>query len=92
MEMSTDVTGYVKPGKNLIAVQVFRYSDGSYLEDQDMWRLSGIYRCRCTLLEKIRIYDFGVRTELDDTYTNARLLIEPEIHRYTTDKRQTDTC
>jgi beta-galactosidase len=84
MEMSEfDVTGCVKPGKNLIAVQVFRYSDGSYLEDQDMWRLSGIYRdVSLYATEKIRIYDFGVRTELDDTYTNARLLIEPKLSVY----------
>ena len=39
-----DITKYLKPGKNLLAVEVYRWSDGSYLEDQDMWRLSGIYR------------------------------------------------
>ena len=38
------ITPYLKPGKNTIAVEVYRWSDGSYLEDQDMWRLSGIYR------------------------------------------------
>ena len=84
MEMSEfDVTSSVKAGKNLIAVQVFRYSDGSYLEDQDMWRMSGIYRdVSLYVTEKIRIYDFGVRTELDSTYTNARLLIEPKLSVY----------
>src|SRR5665647_1344792 len=39
-----DITNYVKPGKNLIAAEVYRWSDGSYLEDQDFWRLSGIDR------------------------------------------------
>lgn len=39
-----DVTSYVKPGENRLAVEVYRWSDGSYLEDQDMWRLSGIFR------------------------------------------------
>jgi beta-galactosidase/beta-glucuronidase len=39
-----DVTALVRPGENLLAVQVFQYSDGSYLEDQDYWRLSGIFR------------------------------------------------
>ena len=39
-----DVTKYVKAGKNKLAVEVYRWSDGSYLEDQDMWRLSGIFR------------------------------------------------
>lgn len=39
-----DVTSYMHPGKNRLAVEVYRWSDGSYLEDQDMWRLSGIFR------------------------------------------------
>ena len=39
-----DVTPYLRPGPNVVAAQVFRWSDGSYLEDQDTWRLSGIYR------------------------------------------------
>lgn len=39
-----DVTEFVKPGANLVACEVYRWSDGSYLEDQDMWRFSGIYR------------------------------------------------
>ena len=39
-----NVTPYLQPGKNVIAAEVYRWSDGSYLEDQDMWRLSGIYR------------------------------------------------
>jgi len=36
-----NITDFVKPGKNLVAVEVYRWSDGSYLEDQDFWRLSG---------------------------------------------------
>lgn len=39
-----NITQYVKPGKNILAVEVYRWSDGSYLEDQDMFRLSGIHR------------------------------------------------
>ena len=39
-----DITKYVKPGENIVAVEVYKYCDGSYLEDQDYWRLSGIYR------------------------------------------------
>ena len=39
-----DVTKYMRKGKNKLAVEVYRWSDGSYLEDQDMWRLSGIFR------------------------------------------------
>lgn len=84
MEMSEfDVTSHVRAGQNLIAVQVFRYSDGSYLEDQDMWRFSGIYRdVSLYATEKIRISDFGVRTLLDSSYTHARLLIEPKLSVY----------
>ena len=44
-----DVTSAVKPGVNVLAARVYRFSDGSYLEDQDMWRLSGIFRDVCLL-------------------------------------------
>ena len=46
-----DITKYVKPGKNLVAVEVYRFCAGSFLEDQDMWRLSGIFR-NVTLVER----------------------------------------
>ncbi len=39
-----DITKYVKPGKNMVAVEVYRFTAGTWLEDQDMWRLSGIFR------------------------------------------------
>ncbi|MEM6830736.1 MAG: glycoside hydrolase family 2 TIM barrel-domain containing protein, partial [Bacteroidota bacterium] len=66
--------------KNTIAVQVFRWSDGSYLEDQDHWRMSGIHREVMLLAQpKIAINDYFVRTDLDETYTNATLRIRPEI-------------
>src|SRR6185295_12147196 len=39
-----NITRFLKPGKNVVAAEVYRFSDGSYLEDQDMWRLSGIFR------------------------------------------------
>jgi beta-galactosidase len=39
-----DITKYLKPGENLLAVENIRWTDGSYLEDQDMWRMSGIFR------------------------------------------------
>jgi beta-galactosidase/beta-glucuronidase len=39
-----NISAYIRPGQNLLAVRVLQYSDGSYLEDQDMWRLSGIFR------------------------------------------------
>ncbi|MFR9554232.1 MAG: glycoside hydrolase family 2 TIM barrel-domain containing protein [Rikenellaceae bacterium] len=75
-----DVTNYVKEGRNRVAVQVFRWSDGSYLEDQDMWRLSGIHREVMLLYQpKVSINDYFVRTTLDDTYANARMEIRPKV-------------
>ena len=57
-----NVTKFVKPGKNVVALEVYRYSDGSYLEDQDMFRLSGIARSTWLLAKpKIHIRDFSVR-------------------------------
>ncbi len=75
-----DVTDFVKPGLNQIAVQVYRWSDGSYLEDQDMWRMSGIFRpVYLYSTAAARIRDFAVRTELDADYKNATLQIKPEL-------------
>jgi beta-galactosidase len=77
-----EVTPYVRPGENTLAVQVMRYSDGSYLEDQDMWRLSGIQR-DVILYSKPQVYlrDYQVRTCLDDAFEDAVLEIEACIPR-----------
>lgn len=74
------ITEYLKTGTNHIAMQVFKYSDGSYLEDQDTWRIAGIHRS-VTLYatQKIRIRDFGVRTILDNDYRDATLVIDPQL-------------
>ena len=61
-----DITDYVQDGENLMAVQVYRWSDGSYLEDQDHWRLSGIHREVYLIAQPtVAIEDFFVRTDLD---------------------------
>ncbi len=74
------LTPYIRNGENLISLKVMKYSDGSYLEDQDMWRLGGIHRSICLYATpKIRIADFGVRTELDSDYKDARLTIDPKL-------------
>jgi len=79
-----DITKYLKSGKNTIAVEVYRWSDGSYLEDQDMWRLSGIYRnVYLFATPQVHIRDFFVQTDLDDSYTDATLMIRPRITNYT---------
>lgn len=74
------ITKYLRPGTNHIALQVFKYSDGSYLEDQDTWRIAGIHRSiSLYATPKIRIRDFGVRTILDENYRDATLIIDPQL-------------
>ncbi len=69
-----DVTALLQPGENLLAVRVYQWCDGTYLEDQDMWWLSGIFR-DVTLLAEPRdgVGDLTVRTELDDRGEEAAL-------------------
>jgi len=78
-----DITKYVKPGKNMVAVEVYRFSSGSYLEDQDMWRLSGIYR-NVTLWStpQVHIRDFFIKTDLDEQYQNATLHVTAKVKNY----------
>jgi beta-galactosidase len=78
-----DVTRYLKPGNNLLAVQVFTYSSGSYLEDQDMWRLSGIFR-HVTLWSapQVHVRDFFIRPTLDAQYRDARVDITVKVRNY----------
>jgi beta-galactosidase/beta-glucuronidase len=75
-----NITSYLRSGRNILAVQVYRWSDGSYLEDQDMWRLSGIYRdvyLFCT--PDVHIGDFFVRTDLDKEYNDATLRVRVRV-------------
>lgn len=67
-----NITRYLRPGDNLLACQVFRWHDGSYLEDQDMWRISGIERSVYLYARGAHgVSDFWVRTGLDDRYGNG---------------------
>jgi beta-galactosidase/beta-glucuronidase len=69
-----DITPMVRRGGNLLAVQVFQWSDGSYLEDQDMWRMSGIFREVFLLARpQAHIAEVSVTTRFDDGYRDARL-------------------
>lgn len=75
-----NVTKYLKKGENVLAAEVYRWSDGSYLEDQDMWRFSGIYRnVYLFAVPKIHIRDFYITTDLDDKFKNAELKLLAEI-------------
>ena len=77
LEAEFDLTPYLKPGqKNLIAFQVFRWCDGSYLEDQDFFRYSGVGRdCYLYARSKKRIQDIRVTPDLDAEYKNGSLAI-----------------
>jgi beta-galactosidase len=78
-----DVTEYLRTGSNTIAVQVYRYSDGTYLEDQDMWRLAGIYRdVYLMATPTVHVRDFFVTTDLDAEYSDAELEIAAEVSNY----------
>ncbi|GEC72770.1 beta-galactosidase [Flavobacterium flevense] len=75
-----DITPFLKKGKNDLAVKVYRWSDGSYLEDQDHWRLSGIQRnVYLTAAPKVQLYDFFVQTDLDKNYKDAFLKVRPKM-------------
>jgi beta-galactosidase len=78
-----DLTAFVKPGRNMMAVEVYRFSAGTYLEDQDMWRLSGIFR-NVTLWSspQVHVRDFFVKTDLDAQYRDAKLLVSAKIRNY----------
>ncbi|HQE91402.1 MAG TPA: glycoside hydrolase family 2 TIM barrel-domain containing protein [Anaerolineae bacterium] len=78
-----NLTPYLRPGENTLAARVYRWSDGSYLEDQDFWRLSGIYRdVYLFAAPPVHIRDFWAVTELDADYRDAVLNIRADIHAY----------
>lgn len=90
-----DLTKYLKPGKNMIAVEVYQYSSGTWLEDQDMFRLHGIFR-NVTLWSapQVHIRDFFVKPDLDKDYKDASLEVSAKIKNYSdkTAKVQTLTA
>ncbi|WP_159468750.1 glycoside hydrolase family 2 TIM barrel-domain containing protein [Dyadobacter sp. 3J3] len=78
-----NVTEDVKTGINHLAVEVINWSDGSYLEDQDFWRLSGIFRdVNLITVPDVHMNDFSVRTDLDANYQNATLKISTFIKNF----------
>ncbi|MEO1053481.1 MAG: glycoside hydrolase family 2 TIM barrel-domain containing protein [Bacteroidota bacterium] len=84
-----DITPFLQDKKNLVTFQVSQWCDGSYLEDQDHWRMSGI--TRDVFLEaapQVQLYDFAVRTDLDENYEHAKLQIRPDIVFY--EEKQTE--
>jgi len=78
-----DITKYLTPGENVLAVEVYRWSDGSYLEDQDMWRFSGIYRdVYLYAVPKTHLWDFGMKTDFNDDFTEATLNIAMKFRNF----------
>ena len=78
-----NVTQNLRPGKNILAAEVYRWSDGSYLECQDFWRLSGIFRdVYVYSTPSVHIRDFEVITDLDENYTHAKLKVITKITNY----------
>lgn len=79
-----NITPYLQPGENVLSVQVIRWTDGYFLEDQDQWRLSGIHREVMLMAEpKIRIADFFYQTKLDKDYKDAMFELRPRIENLT---------
>jgi beta-galactosidase len=75
-----NITSYVKPGENVIAVHVVKFSDGYYLEGQDYWRLAGIFDdVWIYAAPKVRLFDWAVTTDLDETFTDADLKVQVTV-------------
>lgn len=75
-----DISGYLKEGENLLAVEVYRWCDGSYLEDQDFWRLSGIFRSvKLWKRPLVHISDYRITLIPSDDYSVARIHTQVQI-------------
>lgn len=87
-----NITKYLRKGKNILAAEVYRYSDGSYLEDQDTWRLSGIFRdVYIFSTPQVHLRDFYVRCDLDDQYRDAVLKVTAKLHNYSDSRTASHT-
>jgi beta-galactosidase len=75
-----NITKYLKSGTNSLAVEIFRWCDGSYLEDQDFWRMSGMTRDVYLLARnQQQIQDFRVTATLDETYTDGIFSVDVDV-------------
>lgn len=78
-----NITPFLKKGENLIAIQVFRWHDGSYLEDQDFWRFSGIERdVYIYSLPKMTVWDFYLKGDLDAEYKNGLFRAAIDLRKF----------
>ncbi|PFP31368.1 beta-galactosidase [Bacillus sp. AFS073361] len=75
-----DITPFVTKGENKLAVEVYQRSTGSWLEDQDFWRFSGIFRdVYLYTVPEIHVYDADVRAELNDAFTQGTLKVDLKL-------------
>ena len=76
-----DITNYVKPGKNLIAFQTFRWCDGSLSEDQDFWRLSGVARDSYLYANnsKVKLNNIRITPDLENNYNDGELIVDVDV-------------
>jgi beta-galactosidase len=75
--MEFDITPFIRPGENKLAVRVYQWSTGSYLEDQDKWRLSGIFRdVYLVSVPIVHMFDVRIRTKLDESYREGLLELD----------------
>ncbi len=85
-----DITPYVKDGENIVALEVYRWSDGSYQECQDMWRFSGIERdVYLYATPKLDVRDVTINAVLTDNYKDGLLDIKAEVNNYIFEKSNT---
>ena len=81
------ITEHLQKGENSIAVEVYRWSDGSYLECQDFWRLSGMEReVFLWAAPKVYIRDFFVKTDLDEKYKNGNFQVDIDLRKFSKEK------
>jgi beta-galactosidase len=83
-----NITRYLTAGDNVLAVEVYRWCDGSYLEDQDFWRMSGIFRnVEMVARTPVHIRDFYTQTALDAEYRDATLKVNVKVRNTTNDSQ-----
>ena len=83
-----NISEFLVPGDNIVALEVYRYSDGSYLECQDFWRISGIFRdVFLYSWGDLHIRDFQVHTDLDEDYRDAELGVDVWVRNVGEDTR-----
>lgn len=87
-----NITNYVKKGNNTVAVEVYRWTDGSYLEDQDMFRLSGIHRNVFVFATpKVHVRDYWLQSEFkNDNYNSAVFKVKASLKNY--DNKSSQLC